>query len=547
MKKTKTEIIYAILCIIFFIPQTINAQKLDWVSTGYTTFSPLEVLGSCLDGNGNAYIVGMYTDSAHLGDTIISNSNAGNTGFIISLNAKGKNRWAINPTGNCALVSIASDGYNGVIVTGYASNKTTIKGNVIDSGRSFILRIDTIGNVKWINNYNNYNLYAVEAKGGNIYIREKLYGKDSSVNIGGKIIKGGLESNNNFIFCLDKSGNVKWGKLIFSCDNFNIQNSNSPICSDNNGDIYQVLNFELGNPNSNIHGDSVYINNTKYFIENRNSPSISIFGFLFKINSSGEFAWVNPENFGSYNMLSADGMGNTYSPSFKISHVSIGDTILKVDSANYSFFLVKVDSSGSPQWAVPYSGMPEQISSDNSGHTYLALNLGTKNTNYISEYNYTGATTWTDTIVSGGFSNISTISPDNSGKLFFSGSFDSMSAFQLDPAIRTTYSLNIYMGVIDNKDNVSEGVERTQFPNTTFSLYPNPTTQNITLKYTSSIPAAYACTITDITGREVQNTQIQAMTGQNISQVNIQNLSAGMYIISLQNGNTVQRVKFIKN
>ena len=115
------------------------------------------------------------------------------------------------------------------------------------------------------------------------------------------------------------------------------------------------------------------------------------------------------------------------------------------------------------------------------------------------------------------------------------------SFFQLNPS-----NTGLIVAKLQNKDTSIANILLPQLLSPTFSLYPNPATQNITLKYSATIPAAYTLSITDITGREVQSAQIQAKTGINISQINVQNLNAGMYIVTLQNDNSVQRVKFIK-
>lgn len=122
------------------------------------------------------------------------------------------------------------------------------------------------------------------------------------------------------------------------------------------------------------------------------------------------------------------------------------------------------------------------------------------------------------------------------------GVIDTFSSFfQLNPS-----NTGLIVAKLQNKDTSIANILLPQLLSPTFSLYPNPATQNITLKYSATIPAAYTLSITDITGREVQSAQIQAKTGINISQINVQNLNAGMYIVTLQNDNSVQRVKFIK-
>ena len=226
------------------------------------------------------------------------------------------------------------------------------------------------------------------------------------------------------------------------------------------------------------------------------------------------------------------------------------------DSSIAANLLIKTDSSGTPReaytWAndTSFLNLPS-IAADKNGHIYVAFMSGSNiDFSFISQFNTSGTINWTDTMFnkelysSGPFSEVVSIATGNSNNLLVLGVIDSNANFPLDTSVNCS-SYALFTAMINNEDTTS-GISPIHPPQNTLSLYPNPATQNITLKYTATIPSVYNCTITDITGRIVQNSQIQAVAGINISQVDMQSLSAGMYIVSLQNGNEVFRAKVMK-
>jgi hypothetical protein len=81
------------------------------------------------------------------------------------------------------------------------------------------------------------------------------------------------------------------------------------------------------------------------------------------------------------------------------------------------------------------------------------------------------------------------------------------------------------------------------------NLYPNPATEEIKLEFESSEDANFTVNITDIIGRLLKSTQHTATQGLNQVLVNIQDLPAGSYYVSINSniGSRPQILKFIKN
>jgi len=550
MKKTPfpqtkkiSKFAFALLLAICFLPQIINAQKLDWVSLAANqnpSFDTIENIYNSLlatqisiDGKDNSYSIGGYTGSLHFNKNIIIKNNPDSinySSFILSNDKNGQFRWVISPKDPIWFYGIGCDAYGNIYVTGYASTKSSINGISLDSMKAFVLKCDSSGNIKWVKEYGNvYTRFTNISvlSNGNIYLSG--YFRDSSTQIGKIHLSGNAHPfSNYFIGHFDSTGVVIWAKNIAS----NPLPSNIGV--DSAGSSYQLCEFA---------NDSTC---------------------LIKLNANGTFAWEKLIHgvLGFYGNIAVEPSGNTF---IQIAGISL-DSLYNLSSSNSDStlvqnLLVKYDSSSIIKWAKPFSPpnyfsltIPPpgtNIAIDLNGHIYTSYDLqsnGQKNDIFsvISEFNNLGILDWTDTVLL--FSNASntywlnSIVSDNNNSLFMLGVIDTFSSFfQLNPS-----NTGLIVAKLQNKDTSIANILLPQLLSPTFSLYPNPATQNITLKYSATIPAAYTLSITDITGREVQSAQIQAKTGINISQINVQNLNAGMYIVTLQNDNSVQRVKFIK-
>lgn len=80
----------------------------------------------------------------------------------------------------------------------------------------------------------------------------------------------------------------------------------------------------------------------------------------------------------------------------------------------------------------------------------------------------------------------------------------------------------------------------------TFSFYPNPATENITVNYSLEQSAKVTYTIYDLTGKQVQSESVNRFPGAQQQNVDVNNLQAGTYLLSVNvNGNVITK-RFIK-
>jgi hypothetical protein len=92
------------------------------------------------------------------------------------------------------------------------------------------------------------------------------------------------------------------------------------------------------------------------------------------------------------------------------------------------------------------------------------------------------------------------------------------------------------------------GVGVTEQVNTpfTFSFYPNPTTENITVNYSLEESAKVQYVIYDLTGKKVQTESATRFPGPQQQSIDVNNLQAGTYLLSLNvNGNVITK-RFVK-
>jgi hypothetical protein len=89
-------------------------------------------------------------------------------------------------------------------------------------------------------------------------------------------------------------------------------------------------------------------------------------------------------------------------------------------------------------------------------------------------------------------------------------------------------------------------LRRQDLENQVFRVFPNPADQMIQVEFDAPTAQNVSITITDMLGRIVQTTDLQASEGRNRQTLDLQQLSSAMYIVSLHADNSVRIAKIIK-
>jgi hypothetical protein len=78
------------------------------------------------------------------------------------------------------------------------------------------------------------------------------------------------------------------------------------------------------------------------------------------------------------------------------------------------------------------------------------------------------------------------------------------------------------------------------------SLFPNPTNQFAILNFESNLISELKVSISDVTGKEVQQNNTQTSIGTNQIKLNTESLESGVYFVTITDGNESKIIKLIK-
>ena len=76
-------------------------------------------------------------------------------------------------------------------------------------------------------------------------------------------------------------------------------------------------------------------------------------------------------------------------------------------------------------------------------------------------------------------------------------------------------------------------------------IYPNPTSQNATLKLTLDKALAVKITVLNMLGQAVSVMQVQGLEGENNLSLGVESLASGMYLVKLESGENVTSKKLM--
>lgn len=79
------------------------------------------------------------------------------------------------------------------------------------------------------------------------------------------------------------------------------------------------------------------------------------------------------------------------------------------------------------------------------------------------------------------------------------------------------------------------------------ALYPNPSSDEVNLKFTVGNNQAMKVAITDVTGKQIQYQSIQAAEGTNLVLFNVETLSKGAYFVTISSQGMTKTLQFVKN
>lgn len=235
------------------------------------------------DNSGNVYITGAYRGNLFSGMTNLGLDDV----FIIKFDSNGNSVWANSAGGslNDIAFGITCDVSDNIYVTGrYNSsifNFGTFTLNNSGSGDAYIAKLDTMGNVLWLNALANVGSEAGQGittdLSGNVYVTGLT---SSPILTSGAITLIGSDTstvnNDYFIVKYDNSGNIIWGNRAGG----GLNESSTSASSDANGNIYVTGHYASDSLNL----GTVTLNNAA----GANNFSV----FITKYDASGNVIWA---------------------------------------------------------------------------------------------------------------------------------------------------------------------------------------------------------------------------------------------------------------
>jgi uncharacterized repeat protein (TIGR01451 family) len=395
------KILFPLLC--FMAPTFINAQapKSEWLKK-FTGNGQGGVLSNSVatDGWGNVYSTGsinLLTDFDPGVDTFFLTPGGI---FVSKLDFDGDFVWAkmiggsTEPHythGTSLVVDISGNSY----ITGQFYNTVDFDpGNGVykltASGSSdiFVLKLNASGNFIWARNMGgatNYEgpLALSIAEGdvglsitldpsGNVYTTGSFAGKADFDPGSGIFFLTATSPQDLFVSKLDPNGNFVWAKRVGG----NIYTAGTSIKTDKSGNIYTSGNFN-GTVDFNPDAGSFY----------QSADTIKRNNFILKLDTSGQFIWA--QNFEvnhiqslmndySVSKIALDDFGNIYASGEFTGSVDFdhgASTYFLKASGDQDLYLSKTDTSGNFIWAKNIGGYSENkilsLTLDNSGNVYF--------------------------------------------------------------------------------------------------------------------------------------------------------------------------------
>lgn len=485
--------------------------------------------GSFYDG---AYSIKQTADGGYISTGSSNSSNGDFTGnkgdmdgWVAKLDASGITQWKKNLGGSSQdqLYTIVQTSDGDFVAAGYTkSNDGDISGyhgtpQNPSADDCFIIKLDANGNTLWertLGGSNTEQIWSVKetTDGGCI-----MTGTSNSIDGDVSNLHGTGTYSDYWVVKLDVNGNIQWQNSFGGSEN---DYSSSVIQTTDGGYIVTGVTTSTD-------GDVLSNTDPNYFSN----------CWVVKLNANGIITWEK-----SY-LVDYGAEAKCIQQTSDGGYVIAGSTTTLSDMNG---LIIKLDNTGTLQWQKTYGGSAEDkfsyIEETSNGQYIIAgttfSNDGDANNNY------------------GGYGDCWIVNTDVNGNILwqknYGGSGDDV-AYSIHQTndngfILSTYTSSTDFDVTNNYGSydawivkfnpLSVGIEEKN-KNEIFSLYPNPAKDVISINIANKISASFY--ITNAIGEQVLSGNIDDYNNQ----INISNLTSGMYFIQLD-GQEKQSYKFIK-
>ncbi|MCU0359549.1 MAG: T9SS type A sorting domain-containing protein [Bacteroidia bacterium] len=541
-----------ILVLVYSITYTtLICQTTNWVWAENSTGGSLpQISGLANDQNGNAYMVGAYSNTLSFGSFSSTSNNVFSDGFMFKVDGTGAAMWSLFAGGNGSdgFTDLAVDASGDIYVAGIIGSPSMAIGGFTVTNSSFfqffIMKMNAQGNIVWVKSSSSGSATNCKITSDNsgIYLAGVFSDNAPLVIESSTLVSSGLEDI--FMMKFDIAGNLLWatksgGPASDYANSIDLSQS---------GDI-----FISGGFNS----------NTLSFGTNTISgapTSTNYCGYTAKFSNSGQNIWVkkvNPiNNMVHPGALTTDASGNSYfCGTFSAPGVIIDTHTLSTTGTNY--FLAKYDSNGNVLWATNEGGSEytwsKDIAMDYNNNVYVCGNYK-GSTVMVGSFPLTNDSTTQNVFLAGYNSNgqiitalqgggkfndeIAQLSVGPLGEIYVGGSFDNSTVFG-------THTLSTLQGLSDmfltKAASISVAVPENPNYKMLLKLYPNPVQSNLVVMV-PDIKSQLYFSILNLLGQTLAEGELKQIS----TELDVQKLKPGFYTFTISGDGINESIKFIK-
>jgi hypothetical protein len=506
-----------------------------------------------LDENNNVYVAGSFYDNLTIENTTIT--SVGNRDiFIAKFDETGNLIWIRQAGGpvHDEAISVTLEG-DFLYMAGFFDFEATFEDIHLETDATygiFLAKYDLNGNLIWVH---------YEGPGGTAACIKGLNITDD--NIGHLYLTGcfsdtiynNLISEGNddaFIAKYDTSGNLIWAR---QAGGSSFEGGRS-VAVDNNSCVYNTGTFK----------DTITFKDTTSnhvtFVSNGYRDI-----YISKYDSSGNILWVKQAGGGLWdhgNSIATDINNNVYVTGSFCNMVFFEDTTLFSNGEN-DIFILKLDSAGNRIWLKQLGGQGidygKFIYTDNNENFYLVgnfqetISIGdtslTSNSTieyetnvFIAKFKNTGEFVWVKMI--GSYDdNIPGLISDNESNVYITGSVDGgFATVNLDDiTLPGTGTRDFFLAKITENPSI---IEETK-DNPILKIFPNPATGIVNIQVKTKNKYNLVLEIHSVTGKLIFRKQLSNNDMKFMEELDVNNLSPGLYFISIKGEKLLKPEKLI--
>lgn len=565
---------FTLLAILFCL--SISAQNWTWAKSGDGIGTGVgEGNSSAIDTAGNVYITGCFTShTITFGSyTLTNGGSAGSVNvYIAKYDSAGNVLWAKSAggTGNDQAYAVCTDRLGNVFIAGYFNSPSITFGSFtlnrsssLAYSSAFIVKYDANGNVLWAKSAGaqpkDVVAYSVSADAtGNTFITG--YFESPTVAFGSYTLTNAGAGANIFIAKYDVNGNVLWAKSAAGTNN----DYGHAVSADASGNAFVTGSFS--SPTTTF--DS-------YTLTCAGNADI----FIAKYDANGNVLWVKSSGGAKDDIaysISTDAeivndvsTGNFFVTGyFRSTAITFDTYTLVANPGSFNLFVTKYDANGNVLWTKGTGGTGKgaagngdigySVNADGMGNVFVtgyfqsptvAFNYDTLTVPstspdplFIVKYDANGNILCASALPSGG-DDQNGVSADRFGNAYIAGDFE-VNPFIVGPStLHLTSTTPGGENVFVSKYHCSAGNNsiKQYASNYQVNIYPNPAQNNFTIDVSTN--QKQTISVFDVNGKQILSQIINGTTN-----INTNNLSAGVYNLSITNteGVTNKRLVIVK-